>query len=212
MLITAIEKQPRTRSRRVNVYVDGSFALALSPETVIQCGLRVGDELSAENIEALRQTDVRDKATSFALRLLSYRSRSQVEMRQRLAGKGLPSAVVSETIERLLQLGLLDDLDFARRWVEGRNRSSPRGRRLLMEELRLKGIDRETIEEALVVVNEADAAYGAAHRQAQRLQGCEFSIFQRKLGVFLLRRGFGSSLARSTIRKLWQEGNNGFGD
>lgn len=203
MRITAIEKQERRR--RANLFLDGRFALALGLEVIAQFGLRVGDELTAEGIEGLRQADVRQRALNSALRLLSYRPRSQAEMRQRLAQKGLPPAVIDDTIQRLQELGLLDDSGFARYWVESRDQASPRGRRLLAQELRLKGIERETIQEAVAPVDEGEAAYRAARRRAQRLQGIDYPTFRRKLGDFLLRRGFDFPLVGSTIQRLWRE-------
>jgi len=198
MHITAIERQKRRR--RANVYLDGHFALALSLEVIADAGLRVGDDLSRERLEALRQADARQGALDAALHLLSYRPRSQAEIRSRLTKRGLPPAIVEATLERLTSLGLLDDAQFARYWVETRDQTSPRGRRLLAQELRLKGIERGWIQLA-----EEDAAYRAAQRRAQRLKGSDYATFRRKLGHFLLRRGFDFEAVQATVHRLWQE-------
>ena len=209
MQITAIEKQ--RRRRRANVYLDGRYAFSLSLELLAQAGLHEGDALSPEQVDSLRQADVRDQAHQAALRLLAYRPRSEAEIRQRLARRGLPPQVVQETIARLREQGLLDDAAFARSWVEMRDQHSPRGRRLLWQELSLKGIEREIAREVIADVAEEDAALRAAQKKARLLQGQDYATFRRRLGDFLLRRGFPSSTVRTTIEALWREGQQGSG-
>jgi regulatory protein len=207
MQITAIEKQ--RRRQRANVYVDGRYAFSLSLELVAQVGLHEGDTLSRQQVDSLRQADIRHKAYNAALRLLAYRPRSEAEMRQRLSRRGLPPQVVQETMARLREQGLLSDEAFARFWVETRDQNSPRGRRLLWKELAAKGIEREIVREAVSGVAEEDAALRAAQNKARQLQGQEYPTFRRRLGDFLLRRGFSYPAVHATIEKLWREGHEG---
>ena len=81
-----------------------------------------------------------------AARFLEVRSRSVSEVRRRLGGAGYRADLVEGAIERMTELGMLDDAAFARTWVEFRDRARPRGERAIREELRLKGIDRETVD------------------------------------------------------------------
>jgi SOS response regulatory protein OraA/RecX len=76
-----------------------------------------------------------------ALRFLEVRSRSVAEVRRRLMSAGYRPELVEGAIERLLELGMLDDEVFARLWVESRDRARPRGEHALIIELRQKGID-----------------------------------------------------------------------
>jgi regulatory protein len=207
MQITAIEKQ--RRRQRANVYVDGRYAFSLSLELVAQVGLHEGDTLSPQQVDSLRQADVRHQAHNAALRLLAYRPRSEREIRQRLFRRGLPPQVVQETIARLREQGLLSDDAFARFWVETRDQNSPRGRRLLWKELSAKGIEREIARQAIDAVAEEDAALRAAQNKARQLQGEEYPTFRRRLGDFLLRRGFPYATVHTTIEKLWREGHQG---
>jgi regulatory protein len=71
------------------------------------------------------------------------------EVRRRLGGAGYRTDLVEGAIARMTELGMLDDEVFARAWVESRDRARPRGERAIREELRLKGIDRETIDVVL---------------------------------------------------------------
>jgi regulatory protein len=84
-----------------------------------------------------------------AARFLELRSRSVDEVRRHLTEASFPSELIESAIDRLLEIGVLDDEVFARLWVESRDRSKPRGQIALRRELALKGIDRETVETVL---------------------------------------------------------------
>jgi regulatory protein len=203
MLVTAIAKQKRRP--RVDVYVDGRLALSLGVALVLQSGLKHGDVVTAERLDALRQADERQQAHEAALRLLAYRPRSEAELRSRLTRRRLPPGVVQEAIERVREQGLLDDDAFARYWVDARQQSSPRGRRLLRRELLAKGIAVETARQAVAAVADEEAARRAAEKKARSLHDLDYPTFRRRLGQFLLRRGFPYDTARALVDELWRE-------
>jgi regulatory protein len=84
-----------------------------------------------------------------AARFLEARSRSVSEVRRRLTGAGYRPDLVESAIERMTELGMLDDEAFARAWVESRDRARPRGERAIREELRLKGVERTVVDAVL---------------------------------------------------------------
>jgi regulatory protein len=92
-------------------------------------------------------------------RFLEARSRSVAEVRRRLSTAGYRAELIEGAIAKLLDFGMLDDEAFARAWVESRDRSRPRGERAIRDELRLKGIDRTTMD--LVLGERREAAVGA---------------------------------------------------
>jgi regulatory protein len=98
-----------------------------------------------------RRAEVDDPALVLeaALRFLEPRPRSVSEVRRRLTGAGYREELVTAAIERLGELGMLDDQAFAALWVESRDRARPRGERALRQELHQKGIDGETIARTL---------------------------------------------------------------
>lgn len=104
-----------------------------------------------------------------AARFLEVRSRSISEVRRRLGGAGYRADLVDGAIVRMTELGMLDDEAFARSWVESRDRARPRGERAIREELRLKGIDRETID--LVLGERRDRAVATADAVAEESDG-----------------------------------------
>lgn len=112
-------------------------------------GTRARRESFAERRERRAAIDDPAVVLEAAARFLEARSRSVHEVRRRLGGAGYRTELVEWAIERMAELGMLDDEAFARAWVESRDRARPRGERAIREELRLKGIDRVTIDVAL---------------------------------------------------------------
>ncbi len=201
--ITALKAQKRNPNR-VNVYLDGEFAFGLA--RIVAAWLAVGQRLSDERILELQQQDADEVAFQTALRYLNYRPRTETEVREHLAGKGISEVAVATTLERLRQGHLLDDRQFARDWVENQNTFRPRSRRALAFELRHKGVSAEDIEQTLEETESDEAlAYQAAQRPAQRLARLEWPEFRIKLSQFLARRGFTYEAIAPTVKRIWAE-------
>lgn len=200
--ITGLQFQKRNRDR-VNVYLDGSYAFALPATEAAR--LRKGQFLSDEEIQALQNLDLRAKAFDRAVRFLAVRPRSTWEVRQNLAryrpqGCPLPSEHVDWVIRRLTELGYLDDLAFARYWVEQRRQFNPRGRHALRHELRQKGIEPALIDQVLAQeVDDVAAAEAAVRKQLPRWQHLDESARRRKVMGYLQRRGFDWG----TVQEVW---------
>ena len=200
--ITAIEAQKK-RSNRVNVYLDGDFAFGL--EGITAAWLKVGQELDEKKIEQLQAEDARERALQQALLFLSYRARSESEIRKNLQKHEIPESVIEETLERLRRDGLANDDQFARAWVENRSTFRPRSRRMMALELRQKGLDDESTKSALEDVDDKALAYEAAQKRAPRFKGLEWSEFRTKLSGFLARRGFSYPVISTVITRIWNE-------
>jgi regulatory protein len=206
--ITALERQKKN-PRRVNVYVDGCFALGL--DDVLAAELRVGQPLAEEDIARLRARDTVERARALVMEFIARRPRSEAEVRQRLGKKGFEPAVIDEVLARLRELNLVGDEAFARFWVENRTSFRPRGVRGLRYELRQKGVAAEVIDRVLddTALDEDVLAYQVARPRAERLLATPASItrhdFQRKLGALLHRRGFDYETAREVTDRLWYE-------
>lgn len=184
--ITALRVQKRNRDR-VNVYLDGRFAFGLA--AIEAARLRVGQVLSDEEIALLRKRDTAERATEKGLDLLSYRPRSEAEIRQRLSERYDEETVVT-ALERLRRSGLVDDREFARYWVQNRLQHNPRGAIALRQELYQKGVDESAVEEALAEYNEEEAATRAAEIALRKFRGLSPQLLRRRLTEYLLRRGF----------------------
>ena len=141
-----------------------------------------------------------------ALRFLTSRSRSEAEVRRRLAFRGVEAEDIERVLERLRQLGYVNDTEFAQAVIRARTESRARGRRLVADELQSKGVNAEVIESVLDAYygDELEVARPAAERQARRLQGRGFTEFRQRLGAFLVRRGFEHATAESLVTELWE--------
>lgn len=201
--VTALKVQKRNPNR-VNVYLDGDFAFGLA--RIVAAWLVVGQVLEEGKITALRDQDTVEVAYQKAIQLLSYRERSEDEIARRLEKTGFDASVVGAVLMRLREAGLVQDEHYARRWVESRSLSHPRGRRALAIELRRKGIAKDSIEQALEgVAPEEELAYAAASKQARRLSDLSLDVFRARLAGFLTRRGFGYEVSKQVVQQMWQE-------
>ena len=137
-----------------------------------------------------------------AVRFLANRPRSVEEVRRHLVKKEVPDSHIAAVIERLLQRGYVDDLEFARYWVANRDRFKPMGSRALRYELRQKGVDDEIINSLLAEVDEEESAYRAAMARMSRYRGFTRQVFRQKLGALLRRRGFSESTISDVALRL----------
>lgn len=158
-------------------------------------------------------------AMELALGFLGTRPRTRHEITLRLRRASVPDEVVERTLERLTELGYVDDAAFARWWGDQRDRHAPRGRRLLEAELRQRGVPREVIEQyrsehadpervpedERLPGTEAERARDALdrHLRGRRLPADRQAL--QRLGMFLMRRGFDPETARSVIRAAARE-------
>lgn len=201
--VTALKVQ-RRNSNRVNVYLDQEFAFGLA--RIVAAWLNVGQELSDDQVAALQSKDAIEAAYQQALHFISFRPRSEAEVRKRLGEKVADPQVIDGVILRLHKADLIGDSQFARQWVENRNTFRPRSHRMLRYELHQKGVKEEDIQQALAETDdEAELAYQAGTRYARRLAALEWEQFRTRLSGFLSRRGFPYGVTASVVHKIWDE-------
>ena len=195
----------RSREKRVNVFLDGRFVLSLESEVVVREGLQVGQELSTAQVEMLSGSDRRQRCLNAAYRYLSYRPRSESEVRERLQRRGFDGDCTEAVMAKLREQGLVDDMAFARFWKENRESFSPRSQRLTRLELKRKGVVSDVIDQVVDAVDDGDSAYRAALDRVRRLPLSDYQSFRRRLGEYLKRRGFGYEVINHTVDRVWQE-------
>ena len=200
--ITAIDVQKKSPNR-VNIHLDGEFAFGLA--RIVAAWLKVGQEINEEKIEQLLAADARERAYQQAMLFLSYRARSESEIRRNLRKHEIPEPVIEETLDRLRQDGLANDKEFASAWVDNRTAFRPRSRRMMTLELRQKGLDDDAIRSAMENVDDEATAYQAAQKRVARLKGLEWNDFRKKLSEFLARRGFSYSVITTVVTRIWNE-------
>jgi regulatory protein len=201
--ITALKAQVKNPNR-ISVFLDGEYAFGLT--RIVAAWLRIGQHLSEQDIERLKQQETTEVAYLKALRFLGYRSRSEAEIQRKLTDQGFAQSVVDATVQRLKDNGFLGDEQFAQDWIENRTTFRPRSKRMLASELRQKGVDEEVIEQALAETeDEQILAYQSATKYARRLARLDWETFRKRLGDHLSRRGFSYGTIVPVLRQVWDE-------
>src|SRR5690348_549115 len=207
MRITALEPQANNPDR-INLFVDGRFLMGVNAVVVLQMDLRLEQELSTEQLEQLQSEEIEQRAVDRALNYLSFRPRSREEVRRYLRRKETPPELIETVLARLDSLDLVNDRSFASFWLENREQFSPRGAQALRNELRMKGIERDVVDELIDEEKDEERALLAGRKKALslvRLPDMDYATFRTRLGSFLQRRGFGYEVATRTVRALWKE-------
>jgi regulatory protein len=202
--ITALRMR-RGRNKRVNVYLDDEFAFSLEADVAVQEGLRVDQELTPERVEEIASSNNYRRCYNAAALILTYRPRSEPELRNKLLEKGYPDASIDQVLSRMKEQGLVNDNTFAEFWKENRDTFSPRSQWLTAQELRRKGVSEEIITRVVGTIDDEDAAYRAARKKARNLPRYDYQNFYRRLGDYLQRRGFSFDVIKVTVKRLWEE-------
>lgn len=201
--ITAITSQRRDENR-VNVFIDGEFSFGLHIDIQLEHYLKKGDVLDEEQIGLLLRQDEVKKAIATSLNLLSHRPHAAGELATKLRERDYSPEAIDASVARMRELHLIDDRQFAERWVESRQLHRPRSARMLRQELRQKGVDRDIIETSIedAGLDEFSDALALAAKKAASLRDLEPAVRERRLTGFLARRGYGYDIIRKVLKAL----------
>ncbi len=196
------------RSKRVNIFLDGKFGFSLDAEVAARERLRAEQELSTEQIDSLTRDDQCQRCRNAAVQYLSYRPRSETELRTKLHQRGFGGNNIETVITGLKKQALVDDKAFAQFWKENRESFSPRSRWLTGLELKRKGIAKDIIDQVVGAMDDDDGAYRAALSKSHQLDHSDYESFHRRLGDYLKRRGFSYAVMIDTVERIWREQGN----
>src|ERR1700722_17908948 len=145
-----------------------------------------------------------EQARAFCLRLLTARARTRAELAGQLAKRGYPDDVSTRVLDRLSDVGLVDDAGFAEQWVHSRRANAGKGKRALAAELHTKGVDNDVITSVLGGINPA-AERGRAEQlvrarlRRENLGDADDAPVSRRMVAMLARRGFGQTMAYEVV-------------
>ena len=140
-----------------------------------------------------------------AYHYLSYRPRSEAELRQQLHQHGFENTVVEKALSKLKEQNLVDDLAFARSWRDARLSFRPKSKRLIERELKDKKVAGEIIDETIKDIDDESNAYELGHSRLPGLAHLDYPEFHQRLSSFLHYRGFTYEIVKHVITTLWQE-------
>ncbi|MBP9719448.1 MAG: regulatory protein RecX [Candidatus Levybacteria bacterium] len=154
-----------------------------------------------------------------SLRFLSFRPRSEKEIREYLLGKKKPqkknfippsAEIIDAVVQKLKDMRFLNDREFAVSFVRSRTEYKPKAKAIIKMELKQKGIAAEIIEEVLQSrtenTDDKTIAKQLLIKRKKRYEGMEPNERYQKVGGFLARKGFSYDVIKSVIDEVFGKG------
>ncbi len=210
--VTSVEHQKKN-PHRFNIFLDGQFAFGADEDLIVDYCLLRGKTISQENLNKLLFEAEAGKLIDRVYNLYSIRERSEKEIRDyfkllsfknKIKGKEkISPEIVDLVVEKLRRKGVINDLRFAKAWVESRRKSKQKGMMAIKAELYQKGIDREIVEEVVggqsAAGSEEELAKQALEKKLKSWKNTDKPTLYKKAIEFLLRRGFEYGVAKSVV-------------
>ncbi|QBP40363.1 recombination regulator RecX [Paenisporosarcina antarctica] len=202
-IITKITRQ-KNNTERYNIYIEEAYAFAVDESLIVKYQLTKNKILEDwERDEIVFDDEIR-KAFNKALHFLAFRMRSEYEVKKKLLDLEYGEAVVLEAIQKLHNLGFLNDEAFSKAFLETQKKTSKKGPRVIQQELKKKGIEKSLQEEVLKTYTEEDQtqiAQGLAEKIANQQSSKTPRQVKQKIQDTLLRKGY----SYATISKVIEE-------
>lgn len=201
MAIITSFKQQKDKNR-VNVFLDGEFSFGIDLDNFVILGLKLNQELSEEEVNEIVKKAEFQKTLDKLLRFAMVRLRSKKEVKDWFRRKKVPEIIHEDLILKLTDFELLDDIKFAKWWVESRQEFSPKSKRVLNNELRIKGIDKNIIDNILseTEIDETKIAKEMLVKRESHWNFIDPKKKRQKMMEYLVRKGFDFSLAQKATK------------
>lgn len=208
MKITKIEQQ-KHHKKLYSIFIDGKYSFHLHRELLVELNIHEGQKIKEKELKDIIKTQQKKEARDYAFLLLSYRDRSRKEIHIRLKRKKIEEDIIQEIIKNLEDLKYIDDYKFATTWINQRLQEKPRGKKLLRQELYLKGVDKKIIDKAIDEAFPSDSddelalAKGALKKKLPSYKKLDKKTALRRMQNFLLRRGFSYDIIKQVSDDLF---------
>lgn len=210
LIISKIELQKHCKKKypRYNVFVDGIYKLSLNDDTILKYKISSGSEINDENLNQIRFYDEFVYAKSLALDFLSYRIRTEKEIRKKLISKDVSNKTIGDTILYLKSINLINDLEFAQKLINDKQKLKPSGRKILSQKLFQMGVDKVTREIALDDYfknnDEKQLALESINHYLVKLKNLDNYNKKKKAYNFLMRKGYEYDTINEVINQIFQ--------
>lgn len=206
-IVTGI-KQHRRKPNCCEIFIDDECIGLLTIEAVYRLNLKE-DLMLDPLLEKLLHDEIAiTKCFNKACLILNKRAYSSIDVQRKLLQKEPNAAIVHSAIERLKQLGLLNDEAFARHLARSLFTHKHMGRTRIVFELNRHGIAREfatTIAHEISTeenVSEEDRALHLTQRRFRMVRNLDLQTQKRRLFGYLTRRGFSSETSLHAIERV----------
>lgn len=182
------------------VYIDGEYALSLDTQTLLEHRIDIGRELDDEELHDLIESSNERRAKEKALWLISYRSHSKKELRDKIS-RTCDRQSAEKAVERMEELGLVNDRDYAERCAQTLIFTKHMSKRGAAMELRRKGIESEIIDEVLndIEVDEREQIQAVIERKYPKIDD---EKIRRRAVAALQRLGYGWEDIKAVIESF----------
>lgn len=203
MKLTKIETQ--RNPNRVNIYIDGEFAFGLDKELIFKHSLKRNQTLTEDFLNNILIEEEKRKVIHSALNYISYRPRSEKELRENLESKDFNPEDIDEAIEYCIDKDYLNDREFAKSFIRDKINLNKHGSYRIKYELHQKGVSDSIINELLN--NEDDdteynRALEVAEKKVYSYRKDDYQQKYRKLGGFLQRRGYPFPIISKVLKEV----------
>lgn len=184
--------KPQKNQKRVNIYLDNKFGFGLDLENFVKLGLKINQELSDLEVEKIVKKAEFQKTFDKLLRFVMVRPRSEKEIKDYFKRKKVHESIHKDLFNRLNQLDLIDDIKFAKWWIDQRQSFRPKSKRILNSELRIKGINSEIINNILEdsEIDELKIAKELLKKKEYKWDKYDEKVKKQKIITYLSGKGF----------------------
>jgi regulatory protein len=208
MQITDIKNQKK-RKNRFSIYIEGKYRFSLDYDTLARSDIHIGDEIDDKQIETLELKDEFARARDYGFSLISYRDRSEWELKNRIMEKGFQREVAKEIVKWFKEEGIVNDRNFVNRWLDVVLQTKPMGKMRVLHELRAKRINEKIIEEVcskrLSYQTEMELAKKACEKRMKVLKSYPEEVGKRRLFQYMKNRGFDFEIIQQLMKECFSD-------
>ncbi len=202
-VITKIESQKKNQDR-VNIYVNNEFFIAIYTELVYSFNLKKGMEIDEDNLKDLLKNEMYIKAKNKALNILSKADQSEKKIKEKLSSE-YEEDTIDKVIEFLKKNNFINDDILAQKIVNTNINLNRCGKNRIKQNLYVKGIDKNSISEAINEIDddvEFDNAMYLAKKRYDRIKNEDKRKIYQKISQHLAYKGFNYDIIKRVLNKL----------
>lgn len=205
MKITDITQQ-KHNPNRMSVFVDGEYSFSLEDTDIVFLGIKVGREITQDEIAEYNQRCNYTKALSLSLDFISRKAATKKQIQEKISKSGYDEDIVTMVCDELKSMGYLDDIEYAREFAKDMISYKKQGKTKIIMELKRRGISQEDIKEALEDIDfcEEDSISEHLGRKFMNMDLSDIKTKEKAMR-YLLYRGFSPNEATEGIARFVRE-------
>jgi len=202
MRITSVERNKKSKDM-LSVYVDGEYSFSISEEDFISLNLYEKSDITNEEISHIQEEVNFRRAKAEAVKFLSLRLRSGMEVAKKLMDKGYEKNITQKVIDELKSMGYINDKLYTQKYIYDRMKLKPKSKKFIKYELMSKGISEDDIDEVMKdwKTDEAVLAESIARKRFGKYDIKDEKIL-KKIYSFLQHRGFSFEVINTVINRI----------